>query len=155
MERAIAIPATTANPATGATTMPANNPTSVTLDVRNSAGNGDGWTNVVASNGQTYSYKYTGGNRANDGSIVYTVGNGHAATTLFFAATTDTRYQFDAITFVNDDANQLTAQGNAPRTRVINDRCDAVIDAEYKVTVRDTTANATIPCDPMIQNKPV
>ncbi|HET9835511.1 MAG TPA: hypothetical protein VFP88_04105 [Rhodanobacteraceae bacterium] len=135
--------------------MPANNPTSVILDVRNSASNGDGWTNVQASNGQTYSYKYVGGNQpGNNGSIVYTVGGGNAATTLVFATTTDTRYHFDSISFVNDDANQLTTEGNASRTRVINDRCDAEINAQYKVAVRDTTANATIPCDPMIKNQP-
>jgi hypothetical protein len=136
--------------------MPTNNPTSVILDVRNSAGNGDGWTDVVASNGQNYSYKYRGGNQpSNNGSVEYSVGGGHAATTLVFATATDARYRFDGVTFVNDNANQLTAQGNAPRTRVINDRCDAAIDAQYKVTVLDTAANATIPCDPMIRNKPV
>lgn len=136
--------------------MPTNNPTSVILDVRNSAGNGDSWTNVVASNGQTYSYKYSGGNQStNNGSVEYAVGSGHAAITLAFATATDARYRFDGVTFVNDNANQLTAQGNAPRTRVINDRCDAAIDAQYKVTVLDTAANATIPCDPMIRNKPV
>lgn len=134
--------------------MPTNNPTNVSLDVRNFPSDGGGWTNVVASNGATYSYKYAGGNQANDGSIVYAIGGGHAATTLVFA-TTDRRYQFADVSFVNDNANQLTAEGNAPRTRVINDRCDAAIDAQYKVTVLDTTANATIPCDPMIQNKPV
>lgn len=134
--------------------MPANNPTNVSLDIRNFPGDSDGWINVVASNGATYSYRYAGGNQANDGSIVYAVGGGHAATTLVFA-TADRRYEFADITFVNDDAHQLTAQGNAPRTRVINDRCDAAIDAQYKVTVQDTTANATIPCDPMIRNRPV
>ncbi|TAN03420.1 MAG: hypothetical protein EPN36_12735 [Rhodanobacteraceae bacterium] len=136
--------------------MPANNPTNVSLDIRNFPSNGDGWTNVMASNGQTYSYKYSGGNQpTNNGSIVYGIGGGHAATTLMFAANTDARYRFAEISFVNDNANQLTAQGNAPRTRAINDRCDAAIDARYKVTVLDTTENVTIPCDPMIQNKPV
>lgn len=135
--------------------MPTNNPTSVFLDVRNSAGNGGGWTDVQASNGQTYSYKYTGGNNSGDGSVVYSVGGGNAAVTLVFAETADARYQFDGIAFIGDNADQLAAHGNAPRTRVINDRCSAAIDAQYKVTVRDTTANATIPCDPMIKNKPV
>lgn len=134
--------------------MPINNPTNASLDIRNFASNGNGWTNVQASNGQTYSYKYGGGNQsAGDGSVVYSVGGGHAAVTLVFA-TADARYQFDSVTFTGDNAGQLTAQGNAPRTRVINDRCSAAIDAQYKVLVIDTTANATIPCDPMIKNEP-
>lgn len=137
--------------------MPANNPTSATLDVRNTASNGDGWTNVTAANGATYSYKYSGGNQpASDGSIKFSVSGGNAAVTLNFASTTDPRYRFEGacITFTGDNASQLSAQGNAPRTRVINDRCTAAITAQYKVAVTDTTANTTIPCDPMIQNMP-
>lgn len=135
-----------------------NNPTSVTLDVRNSASNGDGWTNVSAANGATYSYKYVGGNQnSNDGKVVFGVGGGNAAVTLNFASTTDTRYQFgsNAVSFQNDPNGQLSTQGNAPRTRVINDSCSDNLDGTYKVTVTDTTANTTIPCDPVIQNQPV
>lgn len=137
--------------------MPANNPTSVTLDVRDFATNGDGWTNVTAANGATYSYKYTGGNRlANNGSVEFSRGGGNAAVTVNFATTTDTRYRFsgDCIAFTGDNANQLSTRGNAPRTRVINDTCTVQINAHYKVTVTDTTANTTIPCDPMIVNVP-
>lgn len=135
--------------------MPNNNPTNVCLDVRNFATNGGGWTNVQASNGQTYSYLYSGGNNGGNGSVVYSVGRGNAAITLVFASTTDSRYQFSAITFTGDNAGQLSTHGNAPRTRVINDQCSATINAQYKVTVLDTTANVTIPCDPLIRNQPV
>jgi hypothetical protein len=134
--------------------MPSNNPTNAALDVRDTASNGDGWTNVVASNGATYSYKYVGGNQpANNGSILYSVGGGNAATTLVFATTTDTRYQFASITFTDDNAEQLSPHGEAERTRVIKDRCTAAIDAQYHVLVLDTQVNATIPCDPMIKNQ--
>lgn len=133
--------------------MPANNPTSVTLDVRDFASSGDGWTNVGASNGATYSYKYSGGDQpGNDGSVTYQVGGGQAAITL--GLTGDARYRLQSVDFSGDQADQLSAQGQAPRTRVINDRCSAVITAQYKVTVLDTTANASIPCDPMIKNEP-
>jgi hypothetical protein len=135
-----------------------NNPTSVTLDVRNSSSNGDGWTNVQAANGAPYSYKYVGGNQSdNNGKVVFGISGGNAAVTLGFATSTDTRYQFvgsNAITFQNDPGGQLSTQGAAPRTRVINDTCTADLDATYKVLVTDTTANTTIPCDPIIQNKP-
>lgn len=134
-----------------------NNPTSVTLDIRNSSSNGDGWTNVQAANGSAYSYKYVGGNQSdNNGKVMFGVGGGNAAVTLNFASTTDTRYQFgsNAITFQNDPGGQLSTQGAAPRTRVINDTCADQLDATYKVAVTDSTANTTIPCDPVIQNVP-
>jgi hypothetical protein len=131
-----------------------NNSTSATLDIRDTASNGDGWTNVKASNGATYSYQYTGGNqRANNGSILNAVGGGHAATTLGFAKTADARYEFANISFTGDDARQLSADGNASQTREIHDQCTAVIDAQYHVLVRDTEVGATIPCDPMIKNQ--
>jgi len=51
-------------------------------------------------------------------------------------------------------AQQLSVQGNAPRSRVINDSCTGPLDAQYKVTVLDQVANATVPCDPPIRNIP-
>lgn len=136
-----------------------NNPTSVTLDVRNSSTNGDGWTNVNV-NGAPYSYKYVGGNRPNnDGSVQYGIGGGNAAITLNFASTTDARYQLigdDAVHFNNDPNGQLSTHGNASRTRVINDSCNGALDGSYKVNVTDTgtSPNNLIPCDPIIKNVP-
>lgn len=136
-----------------------NNPTTVTLDVRNSSTNGDGWTNVTV-NGAPYSYKYVGGNRpGNDGSVQYGIGGGNAAITLNFASTTDSRYQLigdGAIYFNNDPNGQLSTHGNAARTRVINDSCNGALDGSYKVNVTDTgtSPNNLIPCDPIIKNVP-
>jgi len=132
--------------------MPGNNPTSTSLDVRDSSSDGDGWTNVKGSNDRPYSYKYTGGNNGNNGAISFTVGGGHAAVTLSLAA--DPRYAIQSVAFSGDGAQQLSVEGNAPRNRVINDKCSAAIDAQYKVTVLDTVANATVPCDPVIRNVP-
>lgn len=131
-----------------------NNPTSATLDIRDTASTDKGWTNVEASNGATYSYQYTGGNQpANNGSILNAVGGGQAATTLGFAKELDRRYTFDKVSFTGDNAEQLSVAGNAPQERIITDRCTAVIDAEYHALVRDTEAGATIACDPMIRNQ--
>ena len=135
-----------------------NNPTTTTLDVRNSASNGDGWNNVTV-NGAPYSYKYVGGNTpGNDGSMQFGIGGGNAAITLQFASTTDTRYQFgdNAVTFNNDPNQQLSTHGNAPRTRVINDNCNGPLDGSYKVNVTDTgtSPNNVVPCDPAIKNVP-
>lgn len=136
--------------------MPTNNPNDVELDVRNSSTNGDGWTNVNGSNGQPYSYKYTGGDGpTNNGKVTFKVGGGQGVINLSLDA--DPRYQFigrDCITFVDDPGGQLSHHGNAPRSRVIKDRCTTELDAQYKALVTDTTANATIPCDPPITNNP-
>lgn len=131
-----------------------NKPTSATLDIRDSASNGGGWTNVTASNGATYSYQYTGGNQqANNGSILNAVGGGHAATTLGFAKIADARYEFDHIAFTGDKAEQLSTEGNASKTRIIKDECTEPVDAQYHVLVRDTEADAILLCDPMIKNQ--
>ena len=132
-----------------------NNPTSTTLDVRNVASNGgDGYTNVQAANGATYSYRYTGGNQpGNNGSVQYGIGGGNAAITLHL--TSDPRYQISSIGFQNDPNNQLSTHGNANTMRVINDSCSGPLDGKYTVTVLDTSANTTIPCDPTIKNVPV
>lgn len=130
-----------------------SNPHGVSLDVRDSPANGDGWTNTTASNGATYSYKYTGGDPdTNNGKVTCTVGSGNVPINLNLAA--DQRYQIDSIGFTGDNAGQLSTQGNAPRSRVINDRNTAAINANYKVNVIDTgNGNVTVPCDPPIINK--
>lgn len=129
------------------------NPNGVSLDVRNFASNGDGWTNTTASNGAAYSYKYTGGDAAtNNGTVTCTTGHGNASINLSLIA--DTRYRIDTVSFTGDNASQLTTQGNAPRSRVINDRNTADINASYKLSVIDTgNGNVSIPCDPSIINK--
>lgn len=129
------------------------NPHGVSLDVRNFPSSGDGWINTTASNGATYSYQYTGGDPAtNNGTVTCTVGNGNAPINLSLVA--DSRYQIGTIGFTGDDAAQLTTQGNAPRSRVINDKNTAAINANYKVNVIDTlNGNVTVPCDPPIINK--
>lgn len=128
-------------------------PNAISLDVRNFAANGDGWTNTQASNGQTYSYKYTGGDPGTDnGTLTFTVGHGNAA--VNFSLIADPRYTVGSVSFTGDNANQLTTTGNAPRSRVINDRNTAAINANYKVDVIDTgNGNVTVPCDPPIVNK--
>lgn len=130
-----------------------SNPNGVSLDVRNFPANGDGWTDTTASNGATYSYKYTGGDaNTNNGRVTCTVGNGNAAITLTLIAAN--QYEIQSITFTGDPGNQLSTQGNATRTRVINDANTATMTANYKVNVIDTgNGNATVPCDPPIINK--
>lgn len=134
--------------------MRTNNPNDVELDLRNSSTSGDGWTNVNASNGQPYSYKYTGGDAStNNGNVTCIINNINAAIPVNLVA--DPRYHFvgDCITFKDDPNAQLSTQGNAPRTRVVNNKCSAVLNGRYKILVTDTgNGNATIQCDPMMIN---
>lgn len=131
-------------------------PNAISLDVRNFATTGDGWTNTQASNGQTYSYKYTGGDPdTNNGTLTFTVGHGNAA--VNFSLIADSRYTVGSIGFTGDNASdpQLSTTGSAPRSRVLNDKNTAAINANYKVNVIDTgSGNVTVPCDPQITNKP-
>lgn len=125
----------------------------VNLDVRNFPSSGDGYTNVTASNGQTYSYKFTGGNSSsNNGDVNVPIGHGQAAITVHVGG--DPRYHVSNITF-NPTNTQFgwQAGGNAA-VAVIIDTAVAVVDVKYSVVVLDTTANCTINCDPMIKNVP-
>lgn len=128
-------------------------PNPISLDIRHSPANGDGWTSTQASNGDTYSYKYTGGDPNTDnGTLTFTIGNGNAAVNLNLIA--DPRYQINTVGFTGDNAGQLTTEGNAPHSRVIRNANTLPIQANYKVNVIDTgNGNATLPCDPPIINK--
>lgn len=129
------------------------NPHDVSLDIRDFPANGPGWTNTTASNGAIYSYQYTGGDPGtNNGKVTCTIGSGSAPINLNLVA--DQRYEIGSVSFTGDNADQLTTQGNASRSRVINDKNTDVINANYKVDVIDTgNGNATVPCDPPIINK--
>jgi hypothetical protein len=128
----------------------------VNLDVRNSSSGGnDRWVDVQASNGQTYSYKYTGGSD-DAGNVTATVGGGTVTIEISIAAT-DPRYAITGVPLVDPDAasnnpqlSQSIAAGG--RSATITDIDTAADNAAYCVTITDTSANCTIPCDPRITN---
>lgn len=127
-------------------------PVNVSLDVRNfSSGGADGYTDVLASNGATYSYKYTGGSD-NHGNVQVTVGGGQAAINVMVGG--DPRYSITNITFNPTDSQFTWHAGGNARVAVIIDTAATVASVKYTVIVTDSTANCTVPCDPMIQNKP-
>ncbi len=124
----------------------------ITLDVRNFASSGsDGYTNTTASNGKTYSYKYSGGT-GKGGDATFTRSDGHKVTVVLHLQS-DSRYSIDSVAFPVDPNNQLSRKNAAPTTATIQDENTVVQTATYKVTVKDSTANATLPCDPQIINK--
>lgn len=132
--------------------MPGNGSTNANLDVRNFPSNGsDGYTDTTASNNAIYSYRYTGGSDQ-AGGLRAQVGQGTA--TLNLSLNSDSRYTIDAVTF-DDPKSQLSWRGNAPRNGVITDSNTDDENGHYYVQVRDSVANCTIPCDPMVINERV
>jgi hypothetical protein len=125
---------------------------SVSLDVRNfAATQGDGYTNTTASDGATYSYKYSGGTDGNGGVEVIT-GTGTLTITVHVAA--DPRYVISDVTFNNDVGDLSWAFGENAYYAVITDTDLDNENAYYSVLIRDGTAGCTMPCDPPIKNIP-
>ena len=123
----------------------------VNLDVRNFSSNGsDGYTNVQASNGRTYSYQYTGGTDGHGNNTV-TVGGGQASIEVWLHS--DPRYSITSITFNPNDNQFSWHAGNNAAVAVINDTATAAVSVKWTATVTDSTAQCTIPCDPTIDNK--
>ena len=131
------------------------NPTpQVNLDIRNSVQSDPGWINVQASNGQWYSYSYTGGDDGHGG-LVQTSGQGRDTAPLQLNA--DRRYQLSSsnpCVFTNDTHDQLSWNGQSPYAGSIVDANTMVETAEYTINVTDTgNGNCNIPCDPRVINQ--
>lgn len=128
--------------------------TNVTLDVRNFPSNGsDGYTNTTASNNAVYSYQYGGGSDGH-GNVDETATTGSATITI--AMNSDPRYQITNVVFSGDIENQLSSPpvGPGATSVVITDSDSSTGSGYYSITVSDTTAGCTFPCDPEVTNKP-
>ena len=124
---------------------------SVTLDVRDfAATSGDGYKNTVASNGATYSYKYSGGTDSNGGVEVVT---GTGTLTLTVTVNADPRYVIGNVAFAND-VGDLSWARISGYIAVITDTDLDNENAYYSVLIVDNGAGScTLPCDPPIINK--
>jgi len=122
----------------------------VTLDIRNSAQTEPGWTNVVATNGVTYGYRYAGGS---DGSgNVTEQGRGTVNITVDLIADSN-YYKMQEIAFSDDPGDQLSKKSLDDLKVVIRDKNDKVeSSAYYSITVKDKQAGCTLVCDPRISN---
>ncbi len=128
------------------------NTPNINLDVRNFSSTDPGWHNVNASNGQPYSYSYTGGDDG-AGGLVRVLSQGRDTAPVQLIA--DQRYQISGHTFTNDTQSQLSWSGNGNRAGNIIDANNQVETAEYSITVTDTdNGNCTIDCDPPVKNQP-
>lgn len=128
--------------------------TNVSLDVRNFPSNGtDGYTNTTASNNTVYSYQYGGGSDGH-GNVNETASGGSATITV--SLNSDPRYWISAVVISGDIEEQLSSPPVGPSTTsvVITDSDSSTGSGYYSITVSDTTAQCTFPCDPQITNVP-
>ena len=127
--------------------------TNVNLDVRNFPSNGsDGYTNTTASNNAIYSYLYGGGSDGNGN--IEEIADAISGT-ITVGIHSDPRYRISNVVFSGDVENQLSWQpGDSPTSAVITDSDTETGDGNFCVSVSDTSANCTFPCDPAIKNVP-
>ena len=127
--------------------------TNANLMVQSGTQNGNGWINVNASNGQPYSFKYTGGAN-NNGGMDNTTGSGAATLTVGLNSNNDNRYSISGVSFSGPISSQLTGSYTSSQASIL-DQNTADGDGDYCVVVSDSQAGgATIPCDPIIKNDP-
>lgn len=126
-----------------------NIPRHALLDVRIGAIDEPGWHKVKASDDQTYSYLYTGGDD-NAGGMVVKIGSGVA--TLAVGSAADRRYHFSKCVFTGRGRSQMSWSGSAYAIN-IRDENKSDADVKYTIVVTDTgNADCTIECDPAIKN---
>lgn len=125
----------------------------VTLKVKPGAASGQGWTTTTASNGQPYSFKYSGGHDDNGG-MKTKVGDGTATIALNVDA--EGRYGLSNVQFKDDAYSQLSWSPSPDmESGTITDINTQVETAHYTTLVSDAqNGNTIIPCDPMIGNDP-
>lgn len=121
------------------------------LDLRLGGSTDPGWTNVQASNNQTYGFRYTGG-ADGAGAIIATVGMGRDTARVQLTAAQ--HYRIESCRFTNDANNQLTWRGQSGRAGTIIDENTHVETARYSILVKDTgNGDCTVPCDPPVINR--
>ncbi len=123
----------------------------ISLDVRSGSSNGsDGYTDTTASNGDAYSYRYSGG-EGKGGDLTFKI---RGRVTINVHLTNGSGYTIEDVSFTDDDNKQLSWKNpNAGKVAVIQNMNSVVQTANYKVTVKDEGADVTVPCDPKIINR--
>lgn len=126
-----------------------NPPRHALLKVEIGSNRDPGWREVKASNAQTYSYLYTGGDDCAGGMTVK-IGSGVA--TLNVGSASERRYHFTGCNFSGPGRSQMKWSGSTYAITIL-DKATAVADVKYTIVVTDTgNADCTIDCDPAIKN---
>ncbi len=134
-----------------------------------------GFTNVVASNGETYGFKFTGGNTAeNDGSIdeetnlqashikIEIDRNSRSQFIItgggVFGKNPTAVPQYDSLdvsfTYVQSTTFESESGIRWAEAIILNDANSHDLNSDYVIYVYDHDNNAHIPCDPSIRNRP-
>ncbi len=141
----------------GCATMKAPPPThKISLDVKfGPSGGQPGFFDTTASDGHTYSCRYSGG-EGNGGDVTISSSEGRNVN-VEVHLDGDRDYTMGDVYFPVDPNLQLSKDPRVNRkVAVIHDRNDALQAATYKVIVHDRSTSGgliIIPCDPMIINK--
>ena len=123
-------------------------PIDARLDIRNRAmPEGSGWANVTASNGQTYSYHYTGGSDGK-GNVTVTQADQEIVIDLIC----DPRYHVDGVD-LQDPKGDITPSHTTRRVTLTDSNADKNYDVYYAIDINDTSASCTFRCDPEIHNR--
>ena len=131
-------------------------PNNIKLKISRHPKNGNGWTNVFASNGEVFAYKYTGGNSGNNnGNQEYDADGQPEVFNLICKCDDDQDYEF--LAFRNKSASADLA-GNIltnGETVQITDDCKLRGTFSYgvQVGVRNANPAVTFECDPRIYNR--
>lgn len=123
----------------------------VGLDLRDH-GNGPtpGYTQVTASNGLFYYFKYTGGT---DGSGNVTVKQNKPAK-ITITAGTDARYRVCGVWVESDWQGDTSGSWSGTTAIIEDDAVDLETGMDYVVMIADTGSKAIFRCDPKIRNVP-
>ena len=130
----------------------------VRLNVKEGSTEGDGWTNVTASNGEPYQYKYTGG-MDNRGNKEYDADGTARHFDVVFSGPDGRTYQF--VGFINQTApSDLSGEPRDNGMKVgVTDKCENEGDFKYSAIVGIRKDDGAAPdviflCDPVVRNKP-
>jgi len=123
----------------------------ITLTVRvDSGGNSNGWEQVTV-NGTTYEYKFTGGSNGG-GNHEAKIGTGENVLDIALKDHED-RYSITGVT-LDPTSGQFTPSVENSYLAHIADLNTAEATTTYTVNVQDAQNGNSIPCHPMLQNKP-
>lgn len=123
----------------------------VTLDVRIGSAPDSTWTNVNASNGTAYCFKFGGGTDGL-GNVTATLGN---AVDVAVRLVADNRFTVNTVTIVSDKEKQLEVKETGIWEAEISDKnSKSEDDGYYQLLLNDTIGNCTLLCDPKISNTP-
>jgi len=130
--------------------------TDVRINVVAGSKNDQGWSNVTASNGDPYAYKYTGG-ADNNGNQQFIADKQPESFDVVFQGQDDATYQFVGYANKTSPTDLSGVVSSDGRTITVTDACQTSGDFSFGAVVGvrkadGTTPDVTFECDPMVRN---